>query len=228
MILFKDNWTPHMLNPEEKKIVVSTLTQRRAWLKKALEQSKDDDTSRHENITILRILESALKKLGSSQTTTTTPSKDAPEASGEAIVSTPTRSKLTLETARILVAEDDEDSAKLLSEILFDIGIKHVDIAKDGRIAFEKIKSIREGYDLILCDWDMPELKGLEVHKKALHSNTLRGAYFFLVTAVSEVERIREAIKQGVNDYIVKPIDIDTIEAKVKAAIAARIAEGKK
>ncbi|WP_236074875.1 response regulator [Teredinibacter purpureus] len=65
----------------------------------------------------------------------------------------------------------------------------------------------------------MPELTGLEVHCKAKASNKLQGAHFVMVTAVSESSRIREAIQQGVNDYIVKPIDMDVLEAKIKTAL---------
>ncbi len=199
-----------MLSGAEVKIVVSTLTKRRAWLRKTLDDANLDPAIRKEHIESVKLLESAMKKLAASSPT-------APPRTAASASSAPR--KLSMATARVLIAEDNADSAKLLMDILEDFGMKQVDLATDGIEAFDKIKAIESGYDLILCDWDMPELTGLEVHSKAKASNTLKGAHFIMVTAVSEAARIREAIQQGVNDYIVKPIDIDVLEGKIKAAL---------
>ena len=104
-------------------------------------------------------------------------------------------------------------------DILKDIGLKAIDVAVDGIQAFEYIKKIDDGYDIILCDWEMPELSGIEVHGKAKASNTLRGAHFIMVTAMSEASSIKKAVQQGVNDYIVKPIDPEVLEEKIRIAL---------
>ena len=205
-----------MFTPKEHKIVITTLTSRRAWLKKNLEDSSIDKSVREENIEAIKLLDSALQKiakLGKSE-----PAHSAAKASPPPAPPVK-RTHITMDNARFLIAEDNADSAKLLLDVLQDIGVKVADVAKDGKEAFDRIKRAEAPYDIILCDWDMPELTGLEVHKKAKASNTLKGAHFIMVTAVSEAARIREAIQQGVNDYIVKPIDIDKLEGKIKVAL---------
>ncbi|PCK08516.1 MAG: response regulator [Alteromonadaceae bacterium] len=201
-----------MLTPQELKVVVSTLGQRRVWLRKSLEDNKVPASQRKEHIDSLKLLDTAMQKLAN-----TGQKKAQNKASPPAPAKT--EKGIALEKARILIAEDDEDSAKLLIDILQDFGIKTVDLAEDGKQAFDKIKTASMPYHIILCDWDMPELTGLEVHSKAKASNTLRNAHFIMVTAVSEASRIKQAVMQGVNDYIVKPIDIDILENKIKAAL---------
>lgn len=205
-----------MLTATESKVVISTLTKRRSWLKKNLEDSNLDPAVRKDHTNTLLALESAMKKIAAVPLTAPAP------AANEVAAKSPSKQQnkaLTIETLKILVAEDQEESREILVTILQDIGIKLVDAAVDGRDAFDKIKSASTPYDVILCDWDMPELSGLEVHQKAKASKTLRGAHFCMVTGVSEAMRIREAIQQGVNDYVVKPVDPDILEGKLKATI---------
>ncbi len=204
-----------MLNAAELKIVVKTLSQRRAWLKKSLEDSSIQAEARAQNGEALKLLDSAIQKFSSSSGNTpkrpTAPRPPAQETG-------PAKPK-SIGHARILVAEDNEDSAQLLMDVLIDMGIKQVDRAKDGMEAFDRIKRAEEPYHIILCDWDMPELSGLQVLGKAKASNTLRGSHFVMVTAVTDAPRIKQAVQQGINDYIAKPIDIDILENKVLTAL---------
>lgn len=212
-----------MLNTKELKLVVSTLSQRRAWIKKNLDDANLDAATRNESLESLKLLDSAIQKLAASSTLSNPVS--APIAAQPARPLSkekePVKQGVAIQDARVLVAEDNEDSAVLLMDILADLGIRFLDQAKDGIEAFEKIKRAELPFHIILCDWDMPALSGLEVHNKAKASNTLRGSHFIMVTAVSEAPKIKQAVQQGVNDYIVKPIDIDKLEAKITAALAA-------
>lgn len=208
-----------MLSPPETKAVLTTLTKRRAWLRKTLEDSSLDPAARKEHTEILKLLESSMQKLAASQK-----NKPISQSSGE--TPSPDESKprksINISNARILVADDQKASAEVLISLLNDIGVTEIEIATNGRDAFDKIKNTSLPYDIILCDWDMPELSGIEVHQKALASNTLRGAHFCMVTGITEAKKIREAIQQGVNDYVVKPVDAKILEEKVKAAIQAK------
>jgi len=206
-----------MLSPTETKVVLSTLTQRRAWLKKSLDDGKVDENQRNEFTKTLTVLDSAMQKLAAAK-----PAPSQTTNGQAAFTKTAKREKLSMDNARVLVAEDQEDSRQMLVDILEDIGLKAVDEATDGRDAFDKIKSKEDGYDIILCDWDMPELSGIEVHNKAKASNKLKGAYFCMVTGMTESDKIREAISKGVNDYIAKPVDSAILETKIKATIEAK------
>ncbi|WP_096087729.1 response regulator [Agaribacterium haliotis] len=208
-----------MLSAQESKLVISTLTQRRAWLRKTLEDSKLDADVREEHKNTLNLLESAMKKLASLSSSSPASSDKAgsPKAGPAA-----KRKNLSMDNVLVLVAEDEPDSQALLQGLLEDIGVKHIVVASDGREAFDQIKTTEDAFDFIFCDWDMPELSGMELYKKAKASNTLRGAHFCMVTGVSEAKKIRQAIQSGVNDYVVKPVDGQTLENKMKATIDAR------
>lgn len=198
-----------MLTAAELKIVVSTLSKRRAWVRKTLDGGGLEPELKNEHAETLKLLESAIQKLSA-----TSPNKPI-FTSAKKEVWHPN----TINEARVLVAEDNEDSAQLLIGMLTDMGVKHVDHAKDGIEAFDSIKRADAPYHIILCDWDMPEINGIQVHSKAKASNTLGNAHFIMVTAVTEAPRIKQAVQQGINDYVVKPIDIDLLENKIFAAL---------
>lgn len=120
----------------------------------------------------------------------------------------------------MLIAEDDADSVELLRGILEDMGVEHIDVVVDGRAALFALQNCSPPYDIVLCDWDMPEMTGLEVRKAVKNLARLQDTHFIMVTVISEAVRIKEAISHGVNDYIVKPADTDILEKKLKAALA--------
>lgn len=200
-----------MLSPAENKVVNAILTKRKVWLNKALEDRSLDAGVREEHLADLKLLDSSIKKLSK-----LSGNGDASPAIKESLAK-----KLAQSAPRILVAEDNAESADLMIELLKDLGYGQVDLAKDGVEAFSMIKSAKEPYQIILCDWDMPELNGLDLLSKAKASNTLRGAHFMMVTAVTEAAKIRSAIQQGVKDYIVKPIDASILEGKINTALEA-------
>lgn len=209
-----------MFTFNETKVVFSTLTKRRTLLKKAIAGGGLAEGVLNEYNETLQHLDSAIQKLAKIG------AEQQKKASSEGGQTTPVVNKktsgVTLATARVLVAEDNKDSANLLIEILTqEIGLKDIELAKDGIEAFDKIKSsIDKPYTLILCDWDMPGLSGIEVFRKAKASNTLRGAHFMMVTAMSDAEKIREAVSEGVDGYVVKPLDIDILEKKVNSLLS--------
>lgn len=200
-----------MLTPPELKITISTLSKRRAWLQQSLDDQNLDARVKSEHAESCKLIDGAMQKLA--------------HMAGSALVSRQAEdgqaslAKLPAQV-KILVADDSSESATLMMELLADLGYRDMDLATNGKEAFDKIKAAKTPYDLILCDWNMPELTGLEVHSKAMASNTLRGAHFMMVTAVSEAARIKLAIQQGIKDYIVKPIDAETLEGKIKLALA--------
>ncbi|MBU2985970.1 response regulator [Saccharophagus degradans] len=196
-----------MLESNELKLVLDTLGKRRAWLQKTIEDPKLAEDAKRPHLDMLKVMDSALQKL----------SKITPKA--PSISSPLKRTQITASNARILVAEDNSEACELVVGILTDAGFRLLDTAEDGIAAFDKIKSAAEPYDVILCDWDMPELSGLDIHSKAKASNTLRGAHFVMVTANSEASSIRKAIQQGINDYIVKPINAEVLVNKINVAL---------
>ncbi|ABD80571.1 response regulator [Saccharophagus degradans] len=198
-----------MLESNELKLVLDTLGKRRAWLQKTIEDPKLAEDVKRPHIEMLKVMDSALQKLA----------RLTPKAPSVSVSSQLKRTQITASNARILVAEDNSEACELVVGILTDAGFRLLDTAEDGIAAFDKIKSAAEPYDVILCDWDMPELSGIDIHSKAKASNTLRGAHFVMVTANSEASSIRKAIQQGINDYIVKPINAEVLVNKINVAL---------
>lgn len=198
-----------MLESNELKLVLDTLSKRRAWLQKTIEDPKLAEDVKRPHIEMLKVMDSALQKLA----------RLTPKAPSVSVSSQLKRTQITASNARILVAEDNSEACELVVGILTDAGFRLLDTAEDGIAAFDKIKSAAEPYDVILCDWDMPELSGIDIHSKAKASNTLRGAHFVMVTANSEASSIRKAIQQGINDYIVKPINAEVLVNKINVAL---------
>ena len=204
-----------MFDAIEQKFLVDTVSKRCAWLSKTINDGKLDDKALSEHKNMLRILSSAIKKI-EKVTPIKTITPQAPHSS-------PKKHKkpaVPLPEAHVLIAEDDPDSAMLLEGILEDMGIKHIERAKDGREAVSMLKNASPVFDIVLCDWDMPELTGLEVKRQVRNLARLQDTHFIMVTAVSEAARIKEAITEGITDYVIKPIDADILEKKVLAALA--------
>ena len=70
-------------------------------------------------------------------------------------------------------------------------------------------------YDLVLCDWNMPTKSGIDVHNAMRAAERYLGTVFMLVTAVSDAKQIRSAIEEGVDDYVVKPIEQEKLIKKI-------------
>jgi len=115
---------------------------------------------------------------------------------------------------KILIAEDDEISKKMLQTVLIKEG--HAIMAvEDGAEALEAIqKSIP---DMLITDWMMPELDGLELCRRVRASHLPSYVYIILLTALTEKQKITEGLNAGADDYVTKPYDRTELLARVKA-----------
>ena len=206
-----------MFDPLELKLLKDTVSKRCIWLKKNITENPDplDEKSLAEFKASYKVLSTTLKKLDK-----ITPVKTIPPANPTAPPKKRQKRAIPVSEAHLLIAEDDPDSAMLLEGIVEDIGIKHTVIARDGRDALNELKNSTPAFDIVLCDWDMPELTGLEVRKQVRNLARLQDTHFIMVTAVSEASRIKQAIGEGITDYIVKPVDATILEKKILTALA--------
>lgn len=123
------------------------------------------------------------------------------------------------EPLKILVVDDFEVVRSMLKNALLDMGVSHVDEAGDGRDALAKIESAHAAgklYDVIFCDWNMPEISGLEVIEACRSKPEFKDLPIIMVTAEAEKENIVKALKAGATDYIVKPIAPPLLETRLK------------
>ncbi|XOZ32507.1 response regulator [Halomonadaceae bacterium KBTZ08] len=95
--------------------------------------------------------------------------------------------------------------------------------AADGRKAQTLMG--RERFDLILCDWEMPEVSGLELLQWARGHNQYSGTPFVMVTSRGDKEHVVEAIREGVTDYLGKPFSPESLGKKVRKVLGNQLGE---
>ena len=115
---------------------------------------------------------------------------------------------------KVLVVDDFATMRRILKNILKQIGFSNIKEADDGKTALIELK--KEQFDLVLCDWNMPEMSGLELLQKVRSDDELKDTPFVMVTAEAQKDNILEAVKAGVNNYVVKPFTAETIGEKLK------------
>lgn len=115
---------------------------------------------------------------------------------------------------KILIADDSTTQRVMLQAIISQWGFEPV-MAEDGQEAWE-ILSEEEYPPLILLDWEMPRMSGLEVCKKIRARNEENPPYVLLLTARKETDDIVEGLEAGANDYVSKPFETAELEARLK------------
>lgn len=117
---------------------------------------------------------------------------------------------------KVLVVDDMLTMRKIVTKILRELGFTDIQEAQDGQEAWEKAKSGQFG--LVISDWNMPNCTGLEFLKRVRADQKLAKTPFILVTAEAEQQQVAEAIKSGVDQYVVKPFSKDALKVKLESA----------
>ena len=114
---------------------------------------------------------------------------------------------------KVMIVDDFATMRRILRNILKQIGFKNIIEADDGKHALKELK--KEKVDLIMCDWNMPEMPGIELLKNVRSDDELKKIPFVMVTAEAQKDNILEAVKSGVSNYVVKPFTAETITEKL-------------
>jgi len=119
---------------------------------------------------------------------------------------------------KVLVIDDFKTMRRIVTNLLTQIGFKNIDEAMDGQSALAKIAE--NNYELIISDWNMEPMSGFELLQKLRASDgPMKTVPFIMVTAESKPENIIKAKQAGVNNYIVKPFNGETLKAKISAVL---------
>lgn len=113
----------------------------------------------------------------------------------------------------ILVVDDFSTMRMVVKHQLNELGFNHLDEAEDGASAWEKIQS--QHYDLIVSDWNMPKMMGIDLLKNMRSDSHYKDIPFILITAEAKRSQIIEATMSGVDAYIVKPFNSATLFQKI-------------
>ena len=120
----------------------------------------------------------------------------------------------------VLVVDDYSTMIRIIRNLLRQLGFADVDDANDAASALAKMRSKR--YGLVISDWNMEPMTGFDFLQQVRADPGLGGTPFIMVTAESKTENVIAAKKAGVNNYIVKPFNAQTLKAKIEAVFAEK------
>ncbi|RYZ55371.1 MAG: response regulator [Proteobacteria bacterium] len=129
---------------------------------------------------------------------------------------------------KILIVDDFPTMRRIVKTLMKQNGYTNFTEAEDGEQALRMLNAEMD-YEMVVSDWNMPNMTGLELLKAVRADAKLKHLPFLMVTAEAEKENIIEAVKAGVSNYIVKPFTgqalkdkLDKIESSLKKASAAK------
>lgn len=118
---------------------------------------------------------------------------------------------------RILVVDDFLTMRRIIINLLRQLGFNNVVEAADGKLALDKVHE--EQIDLIISDWNMPNMTGIEFLKHVRADEKTKAIPFIMVTAEGKKENVIAAVHAGVSNYVVKPFNAATLKEKMSKVI---------
>jgi len=115
---------------------------------------------------------------------------------------------------KVLVVDDFPTMRRIVKNLLKQLGFEDIDEAEDGSQALGKLKA--GGYGLVVSDWNMPVMEGIDLLKHVRSDETLKAIPFLMVTAEAEKDKVITAIKAGVDNYVVKPFTAEILKEKLE------------
>ena len=118
----------------------------------------------------------------------------------------------------VLVVDDYNTMVRIIRNLLQQLGFTDVDDASDGAAAIAKMRTKR--YGLVISDWNMAPMTGYELLRQVRADPAIGKTPFIMVTAESKTENVIAAKRAGVDNYIVKPFNAQTLQHKIEAVFA--------
>ncbi|MGO1117840.1 response regulator [Rhodovibrionaceae bacterium A322] len=119
----------------------------------------------------------------------------------------------------ILIVDDYKTMLRIIRNLLKQLGFDNVDEATDGAMALQKLRD--KPYSLVISDWNMEPMSGLQLLKEVRADGKLQSLPFVMITAESKTENVIAAKQAGVTNYIVKPFNAATLKNKLTAVLGA-------
>ena len=115
---------------------------------------------------------------------------------------------------KILVVDDSATMRRIVSNVLSMLGFANITTAINGKEALQALGS--DDFDLVVSDWKMEPINGLDLLKKIRGDEKLKDLPFIMLSAESDKRSIIETINNGVSEYIVKPFSKETLKGKIQ------------
>lgn len=118
---------------------------------------------------------------------------------------------------KVLIVDDYKTMLRIVRNLLKQLGFMNVDEATDGSMALQLLRNAQ--YGLVISDWNMEPMTGLQLLKEVRADPKLKGVPFIMVTAESKSENVIAAKEAGVSNYIVKPFNAETLKTKMSSVL---------
>ena len=118
------------------------------------------------------------------------------------------------ENIRILIVDDLSSMRRVVSAFLIDLGYRHISQDENGKYALATLR--REKFDMVVTDWNMPGMTGLELVSEIRNDPDLQHLPVLLITGEARKENILAAAKAGASGYVVKPFSMTVLGEKVE------------
>jgi two-component system chemotaxis response regulator CheY len=117
----------------------------------------------------------------------------------------------------ILIVDDYKTMLRIIENLLKQLGFRNIIQATDGSAALRLLRE--SNFGLVISDWNMQPMTGLQLLKEVRTDERLKTMPFIMITAESKTENVVAAKEAGVNNYIVKPFNAETLKQKISAVI---------
>lgn len=115
---------------------------------------------------------------------------------------------------KVLIVDDFATMRRIVKGVLKQLGFLNIIEAEDGNAALEELR--KEKIGLIVSDWNMPNMSGLDLLKAVRGDEKFKSIPFIMVTAEGQKDNVIEAVKSGVSNYIIKPFTPETFNEKLQ------------
>lgn len=119
---------------------------------------------------------------------------------------------------KVLVVDDMSTMRRIVKNVLRQIGFSNIIEAENGQDALTKLKA--GGFGLVVSDWNMPVMQGIELLRAVRAHAELKTLPFLMVTAEAQKENLIEAVQAGVSNYVVKPFTAEVLQGKLEKIFA--------
>ena len=133
----------------------------------------------------------------------------------------------------ILIIDDEPFIRKLIGRMLYEQGVTHLIEAEDGFEGIVKVRQARKGFDLIICDLEMPNMNGFDFVRQLRADKNISnpGVPVLILTGHSDEDSVQESVKLGIHGFLTKPVSKTNLEKRILSALNSppidpRILEG--
>jgi two-component system, chemotaxis family, chemotaxis protein CheY len=119
----------------------------------------------------------------------------------------------------VMIVDDYKTMLRILRNLLRQLKFTNIEEASDGAMALDMLR--QQKYGLVISDWNMEPMTGIELLRNVRADNELKSLPFIMITAESKTENVIAAKQAGVSNYIVKPFNSETLKTKIESVLGA-------